>query len=360
MKSMKKLIAIGLLLTLGLVATACSTKNNAEDTKATPTSKPTQAADSNKEELPSVVNIGVIAGGPESAILVQEKYLEQLGVKANVVQYNAGTDINNAIVSGDVDVACFGSSPIALGIANGIGYKAVFVSYLEGGNIEALVAKKALGASKVADLKGKTIAAPFGTTSHYALLNALKLGGLAPADVKILDMGGQDIAAAWARGDIDGAYIWSPALDECLKNDGAIITNDGDLAKQGVTIPEIAVARTEFAKQYPSVVTAYVKALIKVNDLVKSNPDQVTKDVAAWEGITEENAKGQVSDNIWVSGKDQLTSDYLGSTGSIGKVADTLKTIADFHAEQGNLSASPELSKIQEAIDPSFVEEALK
>jgi len=359
MKAFKKLIALGLLLTVGVLFTACGSSNTPKDTDAKP-SATSAAKDDTKVALPSVVNIGVIAGGPESAILVQEKYLEQLGVKANIVQYNAGTDINNAVVAGDIDVACFGSSPIALGIANGIGYKAVFVSYLEGGNIEALVAKKGLSATKVADLKGKKIAAPFGTTSHYALLNALQLGGLSASDVTILDMGGQDIAAAWSRGDIDAAYIWSPALDECLKNNGTIITNDGELAKQGVTIPEIAVARTEFAKQYPSVVTAYVKALIKVNELVTSNQGQATKDVAAWEGITEANAKGQVTDNIWVSGKDQLTKDYLGTTGSIGKLADTLKTIGDFHAAQGNLSAAPELSKYQGAIDPSFVEAALK
>ncbi len=360
MKLLKKIVVIGLTLTLGALLVACGSKDSTKATDTKPTGVTAGAKEDAKNALPSVVNIGVIAGGPESAILVQEKYLEQLGVKANIIQYNAGTDINNAIVSGDVDVACFGSSPIALGIANGIGYKAVFVSYLEGGNIEALVAKNSLNAKKVADLKGKKIAAPFGTTSHYALLNTLKLGGLSASDVKILDMGGQDIAAAWSRGDIDAAYIWSPALDECKKNDGTILTNVGELAKQGVIIPEIAVARTEFAKQYPSVVTAYVKALIKVNELVKSNPDQATKDVAAWEGISEENAKGQVTDNIWVSGQDQLTADYLGSTGSIGKLADTLKTIADFHAEQGNIASAPDLSKFQGAIDPSFVKEAIK
>jgi taurine transport system substrate-binding protein len=365
MKVLKKILLVGLLLTTGALLVACSSKKATDDNNTTSTpsagATDTPAAGSDAAEaLPSVVNIGVIAGGPESAILVQEKFLESLGVEANIVTYSAGTDINNAIVSGDVDLACFGSSPIALGIANGISYKAVFVSYLEGGNIEALAVKKEAGVSTVADLKGKTIATPFGTTSHYALLNALKLAGLSASDVTLLDMGGQDIAAAWSRGDIDATYIWSPALDECVKNDGVIITNDGELAEQGITIPEIAVARTEFAEQYPSLVTAYVKALIQVYDVVKNNPDQATSDVAAWEGITEENAKGQVTDNIWVSGEDQLTADYLGTAGSKGKLADTLKTIADFHAEQGNLSSAPDLATFQNAIDTSFVEAALK
>lgn len=382
MKKTKLLLSLALLLAAGSLFTACSsnsTKTSAPDTGATTattaTDTPAPAANSadndnsnssdgkdpiTGETYPEQINIGVIEGGPESAILIQENYFKDIDVKVNAVNYSAGTDINNAVVSGDVDVASFGSSPIALGISNGINYKAVFVSYLEGGNIEALVVKKSLGVSAVADLKGKTIAAPFGTTSHYALLNTLKLAGLSPSDVTLLDMGGADIVAAWTRGDIDAAYIWSPALDECVKNDGVILTNVGELAKQGVSIPEIAVARNEFAEKYPTLVSQYIKALINTYDLVKNNPDQATKAVAAWEGVTEENAKGQVADNIWVSGEDQLTADYLGTRDSKGKLADTLKTIADFHTEQGNLGSSPELSVFQNAIDTSFVELALK
>jgi taurine transport system substrate-binding protein len=366
MKTLKKIVTLGFVLVIGSQLIACGTKK-ATSTEATKVTQSAEADNSIKkgkdpitgETYPTEINIGVIEGGPESAILVQENYFEGIGVKVNVTNYSAGTDINNAVVSGDVDVATFGSSPIALGIANGIEYKAVFVSYLEGGNIEALAVKNDAGVNTVADLKGKTIGTPFGTTSHYALLNTLELEGLSASDVTLLDMGGQDIVAAWTRGDIDASYIWSPALDECLK-DGKLLTNVGELATKGVSIPEITIARTEFAQKYPSLVSQYIKALINVYDLVKNNPDQATKDVAAWEGVTEDNARGQVDNNIWVSGDDQITDNYLGTADNKGNIAQTLKTIADFHTAQGNLSTSPELSVFEEAIDPSFVIEALK
>lgn len=246
MKLLKRILLVTLLVTAGSLLIACSSKkdNTAADTDAG--TNPTTGA-----ALPEVVNIGVIAGGPESAILVQEKYLEQLGVKVNVINYSAGTDINNAIVSGDVDLACFGASPISLGIANGIPYKAVFVSYLEGGNIEALVVKKDAGVSSVADLKGKTIAAPFGTTSHYALLNALELAGVNASDVSLLDMGGEDIVAAWSRGDIDAAYIWSPAQDELVKNDGVIITTMVTLLNRELPFRRLLLPELNLQKNIP-------------------------------------------------------------------------------------------------------------
>lgn len=375
MKAVKKLLIIGLLLVIGSQLIACSKNNSSTSTPDKAVTAPTESVQQPEnaenetpvqgvdpitgETYPEVINVGIIEGGPESAVLIQQNFLEGIDVKVNAVNYSAGTDINNAVVSKDVDVASFGSSPIALGIANGIDYKAVFVSYLSGGNIEALAVKNDGGVSSVADLKGKTLGVPFGTTAHYALLNALELAGLTAADVTLLDMGGADIVAAWTRGDIDGTYIWSPALDECLK-DGTILTNDGELADQGVIIPEIAVARTEFADKYPTLVNQYVKALIKVYEEISNNPDQSIQDVAAWEGASQENARGQVEDNIWVSGEEQLTGDYLGTTDVKGKLAQTLKTISDFHKAQGNISESPELSFFEDTVDPSFAEAALK
>ena len=362
MKRTKKIALLGLAAILSIQLFGCSSKNTSLSSESSTAANVSEAANKDPitgEIYPDQINVGIIEGGPESAILLKEDFLSDIGVKVNAVTYSAGTDINNGVVSGQVDVASFGSSPVALGIANGIKYKAVYVPYVQGGNIEALAVKKDLNAASVADLKGKTIAAPFGTTAHYALLNALELGGLKASDVKLLDMGGQDIVAAWTRGDIDAAYIWSPALDECLKT-GSILTNDGELAKQGVLIPEIAVAEVGFSEKYPTLVTRYVKALMNVHDLVKENPDQAVKDVADWEGISEESARGQINDNIWVSGEEQLSESYLGTADKKGKLFDTLKTIAEFHHSQGNINQAPDEKSIANAVDPSFAEQALK
>lgn len=310
------------------------------------------------EPYPAQINIGIIEGGPESAILIQENYFREIGVKVNPITYSTGTAINNMMISKDVDVASFGSSPAALGLAGGINYKVIFVPYIQGGNIEALVVKNKTNIRTIADLKGKAIATPFGTTAHYALLNALQLAGLAADNVTLFDLGGQDIVAAWTRGDIDAAYIWRPALDQCLL-DGDILINDGQLTQQGVLIPEVAIARTEFAEKYPTLVSQYVEAFVHVHELVQSNPNQAIQHVADWEGVSKENATGLIQDNLWISGQDQLTDHYLGTAEAKGKLAEILKTIADFHEAQGNISRAPALQTFKDAIDPSFLELAL-
>jgi taurine transport system substrate-binding protein len=309
------------------------------------------------EVYPDSVTIGVIEGGPESAILKKEGYLKGLDVKVNTVTYASGTDINNAFISGNLDAASFGSSPVTLGLVNGVQYKSVYIPYVQSGNIEALVVKNSTKIKQVSELKAHTIGVPAGTTAHYALLQTLAKAGLSTSDVTIMDMDGQNIVAAWKRGNIDAAYIWSPALNEC-KKDGTIIANDGDLAKIGTNIPEIAVAMNAFSKKYPTLVSQYVEALMKVSDLALNHQEQAIADVASWEGITKENAKSQIIDNLWISGEAQLSSENFGNENK-GKLTTTLQQIAEFQKQQQNITTVPSITRLRDFIDSSYIKNAL-
>ena len=334
---------VGLMMTLLLILTGCSSTSG--------------TAEANKTSAyPTTVNVGIIEGGPESAILAEEGYLQKyIKTKVKVTTYSSGTDINNAFISHTLDFASFGSSPVTLGLVNGVSYKAVAVPYTEGGQIEALVARNGTGIKSVKDLKGKTIGVPAGTTSHYALLQALKLAGLSTSDVTIEDLSGQNIVAAWKRKEIDAAYTWSPSLDS-IKKTGTVITSDGQLASQGISIPEIAVATNNMMTKYPKVVAQYVKAMLAVGKLVKTNPQRAIADVASWEGISKSAAKAQIEDNHWLTGSEQLSS--LTGTGS-GSLVETLQLTAQFHKLQENITTVPSRKTLSATVDNDYLAEAL-
>ena len=65
---------------------------------------------------------------------------------------------------------------------------------------------------------------PFISTTHYSLLAALKHWGIKPGQVQIINLQPPAIIAAWQRGDIDGAYVWAPAVNE-LEKDGTVLTD---------------------------------------------------------------------------------------------------------------------------------------
>lgn len=81
---------------------------------------------------------------------------------------------------------------------------------------DAIVARR--GISKVADLKGKSIAVAEMTPSHSFLIWLLDAGGLSTADVKIVPQSNAiDAAEVFKSGRVDAAVVWSPDDILCVK-----------------------------------------------------------------------------------------------------------------------------------------------
>jgi len=56
------------------------------------------------------------------------------------------------------------------------------------GKAESLIARNGSNIASVADLKGKTVGVPMGSTAHYSLMGALEHEGLSETDVNIVGM----------------------------------------------------------------------------------------------------------------------------------------------------------------------------
>lgn len=311
------------------------------------------ASGSSSENQTQTINIGTMDLVNGDLIARKEKiYEDTLGVKVNIVKFSSGKDVNTALASGSIDVSELGTSPTALGIASGLQYTVIGIGDIIG-SAESLVVKKDSGIQSINDLKGKKIATPFASTAHYSLLNALSLSGVNASDVNLLDMEADDIWAAWQRGDIDGAYIWYPVQDELLKDGGVVITGSDKLAQQGIVTGDLLVARNDFAKDHPELVTKFLQALLKANDIYFNQPETAYADIASVLGISQEDAKSQAAQFTWLNADQQLSKEYLGSD-----MAKTLKDTADFLVEQKSISSAPDLQTFQNAIDTSYLEKA--
>ncbi len=146
----------------------------------------------------------------------------------------------------------------------------VFLLASKLGNSEALVVKKTI--SKPEDLIGKRIAVPFISTTHYSLLAALKHWGIKPGQVEIVNLQPPAIIAAWQRGDIDGAYVWAPAVN-ALEKDGKVLTDSEQVGQWGAPTLDVWVVRKDFAEKHPEVVKAFAKSAIDAQQPYIANPD---------------------------------------------------------------------------------------
>jgi len=284
-------------------------------------------------------------------MMVPWRYAQQLneagketGYKVSYRQFGGGGDVIRAMASGSVQIGEAGSSPLAAGLSQGLPIELFWV--LDNINdAEALVARDGSGVSSVAQLKGKRLAVPFVSTSHFHALLALKGAGLQPSDVKVLNMRPAEIAAAWSRGDIDAAYIWNPVLSALEKN-GKVIITSGDIAKKtGLATFDGFVVNSDWAKANPAFMDTFVKILAKYDAMYRAHPDQWTgnspegKAVAAVSGGQPADVAASLKLYQFLTPAQQDSTEWL-SGGKNSGAAKSLLATADFLKEQKTLQST--------------------
>ena len=220
----------------------------------------TQAAD---------VTIGYqLVYGPWKANMEELKANGLAGKSIEFVKFTSGTEVINAMASGSVDISLNGSSPTAAGYSRGVDLQVIYV-YDNINDAEALVVDDSVTAPQ--DLKGKTIAVPFGSTTHFHMMFALEQFGISTKELKVLDMSPPDMVAAWERGDINGGFVWDPALGR-MKEKGRVLLTSGDLSNWGKATFDAMVARKGFTSENPEFTCAWVKMVSSADADYRMNP----------------------------------------------------------------------------------------
>ena len=284
---------------------------------------------------------------------------EMPGVKINYIKVGGGGDMLRAIAAKQVDFGGLGNPPTAIGVTRGLPIQGTMVLNMLG-DVEAMVVRKSANIKTWKDLKGKTIAAPFGSTTHYLLLKALSDAGVKPSSMKILDLRPADIAAAWARGDIDAAWYWEPNLDKAVKRGGEIFITSGDMEKRGYPTWDVGVVMNSFAKKHPDYVVKFIKAECAGIDYWIKNPKKTAKIIAEELSLSLPDATRMMKGTEMVPCSTQLTSKYLGKTNSIGGFADTLVDTSKFLVSQKRLPKQLTRKDYEAFINPSWLEKAVR
>ncbi|KAF1048022.1 MAG: Taurine-binding periplasmic protein [Herbaspirillum frisingense] len=262
---------------------------------------------------------------------------KKTGYKVSFRKLASGADVIRALASGSVQIGEAGSAPIASGLSQGLDIQLFWI--LDNINdAEALVARNGSGVNSLADLKGKRLAVPFVSTSHFHTLLALENAKVDPRGVKIVNLRPPEIAAAWERGDIDATFIWDPVLAKAKKS-GTVLTTSGQIARQTgkATFDGIVVTKA-FAKDNDAFLTDLVKVLAETDDNYRKNKAAWTADsaqvkaVAKWSGAEAAEVPASLGLYEFPTLQQQASADWLG-----GGAAKSLAATAAFLKSQGTI-----------------------
>jgi taurine transport system substrate-binding protein len=187
------------------------------------------------------------------------------------------------------------------------------------------------------DLKGKKVATPFVSTAHYQLMVGMKLEGVDPKTVNVMNMRPPEIAAAWERGDIDATFIWDPVLSK-IKGKGKVIASSGSIGAKGFPTFDGLVVNAKWAAENEGFVVALIKALAKADNEYRSNVAKWTVDsaqvkaVAKWTKADAKDVPASMALYKYPTMEQQLSAAWLG-----GGAAKALTSTAAFLKEQGRI-----------------------
>ncbi|MET0687407.1 MAG: ABC transporter substrate-binding protein [Solirubrobacteraceae bacterium] len=334
------------LLSLALVALAAGTAACGGDDD----SGETAAASAGGASAPDKIVIGYQAIPNGDLVVKHEGWLEAALPDTEIEWkiFDSGGVLNEAIAAGSVDIGLAGSSPVARGLSTPLEYQVPWIHDVIG-KAEALVARD--GITDLEGLRGKKIATPLASTSHYSLLAALEDAGIAQGDVEIVDAEPPDIAAAWERGDIDAAYVWNPVLAELVADGGTTLVDSEQLANEGKTTYDLGVVTNEFADQYPDAVKTWVEQQDRAVKLYRDDPDAAAAAVAAELNLEPAAALAQMKDLIFLDASEQVAPDALG-----GGLGSALAATAKFNQELAQIPSTQDDQFYSEAVNPSFAE----
>lgn len=244
---------------------------------------PAQAQDMVKLKVGMVSAVDMLA----IPVALERGFYEKQGLDATIARpYATGVDALNALQAGEVDIVQVGVPMIGAVLR---GMDLVALGNFSGNPTKTgsdatmgLVAREGSGINKgdLASLKGKKIAASFGTINHLYILAILEKAGLKPEDVTLVNTPPPDMTVALLAKGIDAFVGWDPWPIIAQKDvPGAYeVLRGGNL----IAYLGFAVTLRSWVEKNEATTEKFLAATSEADQWMRKNPKQAAAIATRW------------------------------------------------------------------------------
>jgi sulfonate transport system substrate-binding protein len=250
--------------------------------------------------------------------------------KVTFARFTYGPPLIQAAASGDIDLGSVGDVPPITGAAQEYGFSVVGVAHYINTTVpeEDIIVPKGSSIRTIAELRGKRIAVPQGSSAHGLLLLALKSAGLTPSDVQLDFLSPAAGATAFASGKVDAWAIWNPQVSLAVQQ-GARILVKGLPPVDQLSNYYVAPNRDLTGPKRAAFIDLFERLAAEFA-WANKHPDQYAQALAQEDTISLADAKAIVpSDEFWVAPvgasdvqAEQTLADAFLQAGQIKKAVD--------------------------------------
>lgn len=224
-------------------------------------------------ENSDVIKVGYLPTDHSAALLVAKhnKLYEKNGLNVQTVQISAGSNIVDAVASGDLDIGYVGITPTMQGISKGVPIKVVGAVNLEGSGI---VVQPNSTITSPADLIGKNIASPGVSSIQQVLLQyELEKYNITLKDVNIISMNVFNIPSSLAARKVDAYISYEPFVSMApYQNIGEVLIYSEDIIKDHPCC--VIITRKEYIENHPEKLDKFLEIHDNTTKYVNNHPNE--------------------------------------------------------------------------------------
>ena len=206
MRHLKRRAATALLATAAIIATATGC---------------TSSSEAGRE-----LTVGFVVDPSWSHIPVaqQEGYFQEQGLTVKVINFSTGVEALQALTAGQVDVTTAAAVPTSAAVVKSPALRVVADGSRWNGS--RIVTRKESGITSLADLNGRSVGTPLGTSAAYFATSVLENAGV---KANLVQVAPSAIVTAATQGNVDATSIFQPYQAQTIAalGDDAVVLKPG-------------------------------------------------------------------------------------------------------------------------------------
>lgn len=305
--------ALALPILAALTLGACSPGGSGGSTSGAPTTGGGTVTTLRLGYFPNLTHAPALVGIQQGLF---KKALSELKVSVTPTVFNAGPDAVTALFADSLDCSYIGPNPTVNAYVQSQGQAIRVVAGATSGGASLVVRPEI---NDVAGMKGRSFATPqLGNTQDVAFRFWLKEQGVETTpegggEVSIKPQANAEGLAAYASGQIDGAWVPEPWVSEYLAQGAKVLVDEKTIWPDGKFVTTNIICRTAFIAEHPEVVKAFLSGHLAALDAIAADPAAAKESVSlALTALSGTAPKPEILDRAWT--QVTFTADPLAAT----------------------------------------------
>ncbi len=285
---------------------------------------------------------------PNQVAKVEKLYDDALGVPVNWTNFDAGTQMTEAMLAGDIDISYSqGLAPFINAVNANAPIKLVAIAVQYPANDCVVRDGEGIDKTNATELEGKSVAVPIATMADYSFRMMMRALEVDVSKINVVDQVPADAAVSLADGAVSMACGFGADSMAKMYEVGEVLLSAADKEAAGIISFDVISVTETFAQENPDLLRTFLSVTDEANMAFaadQSKIDVIAKDA----GLSVEMATNQMSEMYFPTAAEQLANYF--NEGGLASVA--IAVVGGAFATPEN----PALDDYSAVIDTSFLQ----